>query len=420
MKDRPRLLVISHFLPFPRKSGQQQRVYYILKTARKYFDVTLLTIADSIRIQDVQKKLLTVCDDVIILPPEYSGNKLIRLWHKAAGFCYILHTGLKLSNYIISQLKFHPKRIVPLIESKDFDCALLEYWHAAECVSIFHKRGIPCVLDMHNVLWQSYMEQLNKKPALPAWLKRWIVRRYKMREEQAWKQFDGIVAINTKEYEYVQSKVPNAIRLFYAPMGTGLELWSYLWEPSQPPRIAYYGGLGNARNQHDALTCYKRIMPEIWREFPKAELWLVGSNPAESLRALSADSRVKVTGYVENVQEVLRTMWVVICPFSGRYGFRSRLIEVMALGVPVVASHDAVYGMEIDENRGVLLGNTDKELIEHCLRLLREPAFARQQSVLARHHVEERFSLEATYGKLAKDLYEFVHYFNMKTFCFHH
>jgi hypothetical protein len=50
----------------------------------------------------------------------------------------------------------------------------------------------------------------------------------------------------------------------------------------------------------------------------------------------------------------------------------------------------------------------DTELAEACLKLVREPQFAAEQSRLAREQMERKFSYEATYGRLAQDLVQYV------------
>lgn len=160
------------------------------------------------------------------------------------------------------------------------------------------------------------------------------------------------------------------------------------------------------------MWCIQKIMPLIWRGIPDVEFWVVGANPPLGIQNLQSDGRVRVTGFVPDVGEVLATMTAVLCPWHGTYGFRSRLIEVMALGVPVVATPDAVYGMGMDVNKGLFLAEADEELAEYCLALIQQPDWAQQQSLLARQQVEGKFSFEATYGQLAKDLYEFAIRFN--------
>jgi glycosyltransferase involved in cell wall biosynthesis len=325
--------------------------------------------------------------------------------HKVKGSFYQLRTGLKFSNYVIGKVEFTRDRANSMLASAQFDCVLFEYWHAVDSVAVFQSRGIPCVLDMHNVLWQAYLQQLDGVRDRVQWLKRWTTDRYRVREERAWSRFDGVIAINQEELGYVRERIPQTTKLFYAPMGTDLSLWPYSWEPSEPPRVAYYGGLGTLHNQQAALQCAQEIMPEIWRSYPQAELWIVGSHPPEHVRALaSSDPRIRVTGFVEDVQQVLRTMTLVLCPWYGTYGFRSRLIEVMALGVPVVATPDATYGMGLGHGSGILFGQESRGLSEQALDLLRNRDYAAQQSRLARQQMEQFFSLDVTYRKLMSDL----------------
>jgi len=267
---------------------------------------------------------------------------------------------------------------------------------------------VPAILDMHNVLWKSLEQRLNESSTRPGWFKNASVGRYRRREESAWDKYDALVAINRRELALVQARLRPTQKLFYAPMGTDLSLWPFSWLPANPLRIAYYGGLGSSHNEAAAIRCHRQIMPVIWKRFPGAELWLVGSNPSASLRSLSSDPRVKVTGFVEKVQEVLSTMSLVLCPWSGTYGFRSRIVEVMALGVPIIAMPDAVDGMELESGQGLMLVNSDERMAATALELLSDRERLSEQSRLARSEMERLYSLENTYGRLMMELREWL------------
>lgn len=404
-----RLLVISCVLPFPGTSGQQQRVAYTLKAIRKHFHVTFLTVAAQENKNSIQGHLQKYADDIILLPSKYSKNFFTRIFHKIAGLIHTIITGLKSSNYVLGKLEFSPSRIATFLKDRHFDIVLFEYWHAVESVQFFQQQKTPCVLDMHNILWQSYARHLPSNAFLPKWWVRWAISKYKQKEEAAWGQFAGLIAINKSEYEYTRKNVTENISLFYTPMGTDLSLWPYSWEPATPHRVAYYGSLGSLHNQQDALLCYKEIMPEIWRQFPEIELWLVGNAPPDSLKQIpKRDPRVHVTGYVESVQDVLKTMTLVLCPWTGTYGFRSRVVEVMALGVPVVATHQAVDGMQLESGQGIFLEDLPQQMAKAGINLLQDPSWKKQQSFLARKQIEEKFGYDTTYGRLAQDLVHFV------------
>lgn len=398
---KPRILVVSAVLPFPREAGQQQRVHYTLRALREQFHLTFLTVADAGREEETRQKLLEICDETIVLSSLYSSSLVSRLIHKVLGSLYAAWTGLKFSNYLIGKLEFSPSRLQAATAGLSFDIALFEYWHAFKSASCFRERGVKIILDMHDILWQSYARQLDAL-SLPGWIKRVWVSRYRVREEAAWQVFDMLVAINQAEFEYVRGRVSS--KVLYIPMGVDLLGWPYSWSPVVPRRVAYYGGLGSQHNQQDAYLCHREIMPRIWEKFPEMEFWIVGSNPPAFLKELERDPRVHVTGFVEQPQEILKTMSLVLCPWSGTYGFRSRIVEVMALGVPVVASVDAVHGMELGSGSGIVLGGNVAEMTDHVLVLLEADEELAQQSHQERLQVENKFSIDATYYQFSRQL----------------
>jgi glycosyltransferase involved in cell wall biosynthesis len=408
LHQKPRLLIISHVKPYPRNAGQQVRAYNKIVALCSLFEIAFLTFARPREIERARQELDELVDHAIVLPSVSQRHLFARLRHKLAGGLHTAATGLKGSNYIVGQVELSPARIAGNCPVAEYDLVLYEYWHATDSVTLFQNHGTPCVLDMHDVLWQSYERQLvtHSYPWMRA-LRPRLVKAYRQREEAAWARYDALIAISAGEAEYVRSIVPRQY-IFLAPMGTDLTQWPYCWAPAQPPRLAFYGNLGSRPNQKSVNWCMKRIMPLVWQQVPEAEFWVVGANPSPQIEALQEDARVQVTGFVSDVIEVLATMTAVLCPWEGTYGFRSRLIEVMALGVPVIATPDAVYGMGLDNMKGIFLTNIDEQLAKYCLGLIKQPGWRQQQSLLARRQIEEKFSFEATYGQLAEDLYQFA------------
>jgi glycosyltransferase involved in cell wall biosynthesis len=403
---KPKLLIVSHVLPFPGKSGQEQRVLQTLRALSPRFHVTFATVAKEPATTESALKALV--DDAVVLDSAYPAQYSERLGHKISAGVFATVTGMKTSNYTIGHLELSPERLLPRLQGKKFDCALFEYWHAADVVPGLQAQGVPCVLDMHNVLWQARLAELKGLSRVAPWLQRFHVNRYRRHEENTWARFDGIVAISAGELEYVRSHVPSTTSVFYLPMGINLAAWPFGYRPAIPPRIVYYGGLGNYHNQEGVRRCVGQIMPAVWKSFPEAELWIVGSNPPPEIQSLARDPRIHVTGFVEKPQEILATMSVAVCPFLGRFGFRSRIVEVMSVGVPMVATEDAVFGMGLSEKEALLTGETDAELASHVISLLSDAQRAGALSRCARSLVEREYSVEATYGTFGRTLFEWM------------
>lgn len=403
--ERPRLLVISAVRPYPGGAGQEQRVRNKLLAFREHFETAFLIPLPLSEHDEARQRLAGLVDEAILLPSRYLAHPARRLAYRLAATAHALATGLKTSNYLVGHVELGPGPLLAALDQhKKPDLVVVEYWHPAASIPHLQALGLPCVLDMHDFLWRSYERQLAVKTLPESW-RRWQVRRYRRREEAAWKLFDALITINREEHEAVRKQLPGK-DLFYAPMGTDMDFWSYGPEPASPPRIAYFGALANAHNQRSARRCAEEIMPQIWRHQPDVELWLVGSRPPEDLRAIAErEPRVRVTGFVEDAPALLRTMRLVLCPWEGTYGFRSRLVEVMALGVPVVASPDAVDGMDLRENAGLFLADGEEMAARALAILAGDPA---EHGRAARQQVEDVYSFAATYGRLSGELREWI------------
>lgn len=408
MTEKQKVLVISHVIPIKLNSGQELRVYYTLKALKETCEVTFLTFCKD----EEKKKIITglgeLCDEFILLPTLQSGSFLVKIINRLKAHIFSLRTGLKLSNYHIGEVEFSPSRIKNAIGNKVFDLAIFEYFHAWRSAFVFKEKGIPTVLDMHNILWQSYLRQKQLKSKLPVFIKKHYFKLYKKAEENSWSAFDYLIAINKTEFEYVNEHTDGKMKVIFMPMGIDITQWNYLWKPSKNPVLAYYGNLGTTHNADDAMECAQVIMPEIWKEFPEAELLIVGSNPPQRILELTKNNKIRVTGFVEFVQPVLGTATIMIIPWKGTYGFRSRIVEVMALGLPVVATYDAVDGMEMKNGQGIFLAKSTSEMVIPIINMLTIPSLLESQSKTARKVAEEMYNYEVTYLKALGEILKSV------------
>lgn len=84
------------------------------------------------------------------------------------------------------------------------------------------------------------------------------------------------------------------------------------------------------------------------------------------------------------------------------------MVEVMAIGVPVVATSDSVNGMDLTPGRHFAAAETTSEMASETLRLLNDRVRAEDLSRRARDRVNDSFSFEQTYGSLARHLAQSV------------
>jgi glycosyltransferase involved in cell wall biosynthesis len=79
---------------------------------------------------------------------------------------------------------------------------------------------------------------------------------------------------------------------------------------------------------------------------PQARFVIVGGNPAPAVRALAACPGVTVTGTVHDVRPYLAHAALAVAPLRIARGVQNKVLEAMAMALPIVATPAAVEGIE--------------------------------------------------------------------------
>ena len=89
--------------------------------------------------------------------------------------------------------------------------------------------------------------------------------------------------------------------------------------------------------------------------------------------AARRDSGVTVTGSVPDVRPYLRRSALMVAPLNIARGTQNKILEAMALGVPVVASEIAAGGVDVFSGQHLLTARTPGEYRSAILHILEDP-----------------------------------------------
>ena len=257
--NRLKILIVSAVNPFLLDSGQALRVNYTLKALCAKFDLTLLLLDNNGKSNFNLNGINNI--EIIKIESIYSRSSFFYKWIiRFAGLCYSVATGLKFSNFLLNFVEFNPKRISRLININNYQLVLFEYWHPIKFAKFAKKSGLLTIVDTHNVLWQTYKEQM-KATFLPKYIKNYYFLKYKKFEENlAFLNFEIVVAINLEEKKYFESLFKNTKKVIYCPMGSDITMWPFQDKSySNGYSIFYYGGLSSKHNSSSAIFLAKNI-----------------------------------------------------------------------------------------------------------------------------------------------------------------
>jgi len=324
-----KILVISHVNPLTGKSGQSNRLNLLLLKWRETSNVTLLC---SNTIGYEAKHFDLVCDKLITL--NYKLNFAQFIFSK--GYYLI---GQKPSNFILNKLVFSMENLNKHINYKDYDEIIFEYMYAYDAAKYIKEQNIKVVCDTHNILWRSYEGFLLKKKWIPKIIKKKLLNLYKKNEESAWKNFNEIIAITNKELRYIEAHVPNNIR-------TVLELYRVNWNRSKNKKnktnsFVFFGGLKMQQNRDAAIFFSRDIKAKLNKiSKTKYKYLVVGSNPDIDFKNKIKSFGVEIIDTPEHPEDYISYSKLAVIPFKGDFGFRTRIPELVHMGVDVLTNSE--------------------------------------------------------------------------------
>ena len=115
----------------------------------------------------------------------------------------------------------------------------------------------------------------------------------------------------------------------------------------------------------------------------------------------AASDNIIVTGRVPDIRPYIRRAAVVVCPILFAVGTQNKILEPMAMGVPVVATTEAIEGMAAKPERDILIGDDPETFARRVVQLLSDEGLRRLISDRALAYVRKHHDWRTITDELA-------------------
>jgi phosphatidyl-myo-inositol alpha-mannosyltransferase len=210
-------------------------------------------------------------------------------------------------------------------------------------------------------------------------------------------RLDGRICVSEPARTVIQQYFPDSYRVI--PNGIDIERYSgsvepFAWASDSVPRILFVGRFNEARKGFKYLL---RALPFVQQQFPDARLMVVGPGDKSKFHDLINRHLIRGVEFIGEVSSADLPRYYASCdvfcaPSIHGESFGLVLLEAMASGKPVVASHIPGYAGVVSHNKDGLLVEP-KDSMSVALALVR---------LLADSDLRARLS--AT-GRLTSELY---------------
>jgi len=384
------ILILSPFFPSPPNQGGKIRVYNLIKYLSRRNRVTLACLTSE-KVEDYGP-LRDYCDKIVCVErPARTALDLVNFLLGRRPYNFLRYASMEFRSALME-----------LRKRASFDVVQVEMpmlWQYTDVLA-----GIPLVLDAHNVEYE-LVSGLRRgcRNTLKKALYRLEEKRFRQREEAAWKECRFCFTVSDQEREVVASRAGDSAKVVTVPNGVDLE--RFIFEPKQERgrRILFLGGMDWAPNLDAAKFFLEDILPDIRRRLPDAEIDFVGRD-LWKIKDLVRGEGIRLHENVPDVLPWFHRADVLAVPLRLGAGTRIKILEAMAAGLPVVTTAKGCEGTEAAHGKHLLIADGARDFAGEILRLIEDGRLAAQLAQEARGLVEKNYSWERSAATIHETL----------------
>jgi len=392
MPEAPRVLFVTEKHPWPQDDGGQIRSFQILSALSRSCRVTLL--ATDPGAPSAVEPLRALGVEVVLVPPHRRAWKLPfelvrslftrRPWPLPKNF----------SRAMLAEIRRR-------LEQGSVDVLHLNHLDAAQYLEYLAPQlgRTRTLVDTHNLLSQLYstLVESARDPLRKGF--GWLHWTRMCRYEPATLRRAGRVLV-CSEKERAQLEVLGVERALVVPNGVDTEFFAPGPGPSEERfgglELCFTGGMNYFPNADGAQWFLERVFPLVLRGRPDARITFVGKDPPAALLALARPGQVVFTGRVDDVRPFAHKAHVFVVPLRSGGGTRLKILEALAMQIPLVSTSVGAEGLDLCAGEDLLLADEPQPFADAVLALANDRERARRLAASGRARVLERYDWKST------------------------
>ena len=262
------------------------------------------------------------------------------------------------------------------LKDNHFDAVIAEYSMMGQYIES-NRSLIPAdtmsVISVHECYTKAFELRAEKGEAISAdTIKELFNYEFKMYDVA-----DRILSLTREDADIMRGYAPelkDKIRVVPHGVDTGFytppeeRLWA-----RNTKNILYLGNFMHNPNVDAVNNFINHCWARILREVPDAKFYAIGATPPQELLDLRCENViVQEGGTNDNVRRIYRDSDVLVAPIELGTGFRGKLLEAMACGLPVVATRLATFGINPVEGEDMFVTDDYVSFSKYVIMLLND------------------------------------------------
>lgn len=355
-----KILMLTPYLPFPLLSGGQIRTYNLLKNLKDTHDITLFSFIRKEKERDFIPELEKFCSKVRVFKrrPAWDLRNLM-----LAGFTsYPFLVAIYLSRHLRSAMKRE-------LETEKYDLIHAETFYVMPNIPSTSISTLLVEQTIEYLGYQTFAQQTKFLPLKPFLF--FDVAKIKYWEKYYWKKANRLATMSSEDKSFIQKLTKKQINIDVVANGVDIQYFSKVKkQKTKHPIVLFVGNFKWLPNKDAAKHLVNDIWPHIRTRIPQARLWIVGANPTSEIKKLGKIAGVKVEGEIADIRTAFSRASIMLAPIRNGRGTRYKILESMAAKTPVVATKLSVEGIDVTDNKDVLISDDPLKLADYTVKVL--------------------------------------------------
>lgn len=386
-----KILYLAHRIPYPPNKGDKIRSYHQVRYLADRHHVDLGCLCDDPQDLRYADTLRRWCRSVQVVP--------LTPWKARWRSLFHLPGSLPLSVSYFYSLRLQ-RWVDEHLGSRHYDAVfcfsspMAQYLFSSRRKKMLwgFGRTVRKIMDFCDLDSDKWAQYAHRSSAPLRWIYQVESRRLLAYERKVHEAFDASVFISEKEAELFLERSSSAKRPFVVGNGVATDYFcpvngDKLDLKEARTSVVFVGAMDYQANVDGVLWFAEEVWPQVRKVFPYVGFTVVGSRPHAKIRRLHGSAGIHVTGFVPDVRPYLSEAVCTVAPLRLARGVQNKVLEAMAMAKAVVATPQALEGLETVPGRDVLCAAGAEAFAQSLIHLMEDVEERRRLERNAREYV---------------------------------
>lgn len=386
MENKKKILFITSRMPFPPNSGRKNVMYNYCKIMSEKIGCKIVIAS------------FTECGDDLDLKPNFI-DRVYKL-KNVSGLIkiknIIFNTLIKrkfpiqvslfwdedIKKEIDDIIKYEKPDIViaDMIRMTEYlkDCNIYKIANIDDVISLRYKRQLNINMKYNNpygAYLYSLPQFIQKILSINLVKKIILLNEIKLLEKyelDICKLYDKSIVVAYNEAKLVNEKLGND-KVISVPLGVDVEYYSELFNENNKSKniIGFLGAMSVSHNEAGIIHFIENIFPYIKQKNNDVKLLVVGGGVTSKLKKYSSEDII-FTGRVDDIRIHLSKCRVFICPLIFGSGIKTKNLEAMAMGIPIVTTKIGAENIHAQNNTDWIIEDNDEKFAVNVINIIND------------------------------------------------